>query len=60
MQTRSQTRQSATTVKRPIIEYHIRTRSYTRNKTVDFDFDEASQAWLANKISLGNGTYMYK
>ena len=24
-----------------------------------FDFDEASQAWKANKISIGNGSYRY-
>ena len=24
---------------------------------VDIDFDEASYAWKANKISIGNGSY---
>lgn len=24
-----------------------------------FDFDEASEAWKANKISIGNGSYRY-
>ena len=28
--------------------------------TVDIDFDTASNAWLANKIPLGCGTYKYK
>ena len=27
---------------------------------VDIDFDEASEAWQANKISIGNGQYKYK
>ena len=27
---------------------------------VDIDFDEASEAWRANKISIGNGQYKYK
>ena len=27
---------------------------------VDIDFDEASEAWRANKISIGNGEYKYK
>ena len=26
---------------------------------VDIDFDEASYAWKANKISIGNGSYRY-
>ena len=26
---------------------------------VDIDFDEASDAWKANKISIGNGSYRY-
>ncbi len=26
---------------------------------VDIDFDEASEAWKANKISIGNGSYRY-
>ena len=33
------------------------TRSQTKS---DFDFDEASAAWLLNKNKLGNGTYSYK
>jgi len=27
---------------------------------VDIDFDEASEAWRANKTSIGNGEYKYK
>lgn len=27
---------------------------------VDIDFDEASEAWRSNKISIGNGQYKYK
>lgn len=27
---------------------------------VDIDFDGASEAWKANKISKGNGTYVYR
>ena len=27
---------------------------------VDINFDEASEAWRANKISIGNGQYKYK
>lgn len=27
---------------------------------VDIDFDEASKAWLANKMRLQNGCYRYK
>jgi len=26
---------------------------------VDFDFDDASEQWRKNKISKGNGTYVY-
>jgi hypothetical protein len=26
---------------------------------VDIDFDEASECWKANKISIGNGSYRY-
>jgi len=38
------------------------TRSKTKKVIYDIaiDFDEASRAWLANKISLGGGTYEYK
>jgi hypothetical protein len=42
-----------------------RTRSQTRNQVplptydVEIDFDEASEAWLRNKKSVGNGQYRY-
>jgi hypothetical protein len=37
------------------------TRSNTRNGLfkVDIDFDQASNAWKANKKTNGNGTYVY-
>ena len=37
------------------------TRSQTRKSLyeVNIDFDEASQAWKANKKSIGNGSYKY-
>ena len=37
------------------------TRSQTKrvNFILDIDFDGASEAWRANKISKGNGTYTY-
>jgi hypothetical protein len=37
------------------------TRSQTRKleEEVKIDFDEASAAWKANKMSKGNGTYRY-
>ena len=40
------------------------TRSQTRSQTtpkyeVEIDFDEASEAWKANKKYMGNGTYKY-
>jgi hypothetical protein len=43
----------------------IRTRSQSRNQAplptydVEIDFDEASEAWLRNKKSIGNGQYRY-
>ena len=43
----------------------IRTRSQIRNQVslptydVKIDFDEASEAWLRNKKSIGNGQYRY-
>lgn len=27
---------------------------------VEIDFDGASRAWVANKVSIGNGCYRYK
>ena len=40
----------------------MQTRSMTQHVqfTVDIDFDGASSAWKANKVSKGNGTYGYK
>jgi len=49
MKTRSQTRQETNTIKeepRQLFEVNI-------------DFDEASEAWRANKKSIGNGSYKY-
>lgn len=48
----------------------MKTRSQTKNETnsilehiqvyeVNIDFDEASEAWRANKKSIGNGIYKY-
>ena len=44
MQTRSQTQTT-----------HVENFPYK----VEIDFDEASEAWKANKISIGNGSYKY-
>lgn len=37
---------TTTTTMKPLYEVHI-------------DFDEASAAWKANKVSVGNGCYKY-
>ncbi len=48
----------------------MKTRSQTKSETntvtetrqlyeVNIDFDEASEAWRANKKSIGNGSYKY-
>ena len=42
----------------------MQTRSQTRSNNigmykVEIDFDDASQAWKANKKSVGNGCYKY-
>jgi len=42
----------------------MKTRSQTRKETkqlyeVNIDFDAASEAWHANKKSIGNGSYKY-
>lgn len=39
----------------------MKTRSQTSRKLyeVNIDFDEASNAWRANKKYIGNGTYEY-
>ena len=46
-------------------KYNMQTRSQTRllndsRYTVEIDFDGASEAWKANKIPKGNGTYAYR
>jgi hypothetical protein len=43
----------------------MQTRSQLKNihqnlYEVDIDFDSASKAWRANKISIGNGSFKYK
>jgi hypothetical protein len=45
----------------------MQTRSQTHHVTfldehfpIDIDFDAASAAWKQNKISIGNGSYIYK
>jgi len=45
MKTRSQTKQESFQ-----LEY---------NFVIDIDFDSASEAWKANKKSIGNGSYKY-
>ena len=42
----------------------MKTRSQTKYENsaiykVNIDFDEASEAWKANKKSIGNGSYKY-
>ena len=42
----------------------MKTRSQTKYEKlslyeVKFDFDAASEAWKANKMSIGNGSYRY-
>lgn len=42
----------------------MKTRSETKYENsalyeVNIDFDAASEAWKANKISIGNGSYRY-
>jgi hypothetical protein len=42
----------------------MKTRSQTKYENsalyeVNIDFDAASEAWKANKISIGNGSYRY-
>jgi hypothetical protein len=42
----------------------MKTRSQTKSETkqlyeVNINFDEASEAWRANKKSIGNGMYKY-
>jgi len=39
----------------------VQTRSQTKHLAMfpEFNFDEASAAWMSNKIKLGNGCYKY-
>jgi len=37
----------------------MRTRSQSKHAEFIIDFDFASESWKANKISKGNGTYVY-
>ena len=42
----------------------MNTRSQTKYENsslyeVDIDFDDASEAWKQNKLSIGNGSYRY-
>jgi hypothetical protein len=48
MQTRSQTRRDQT-----------KNKQMTSLYEVNIDFDGASEAWKANKKSIGNGSYKY-
>ena len=46
------------------IEVEMNTRSQTKYDAsslyeVNIDFDEASEAWKQNKLSIGNGSYRY-
>jgi len=46
------------------IEVQMNTRSQTKYDAsslyeVNIDFDEASEAWKQNKLSIGNGSYRY-
>ena len=63
MQTRSQVRNQVQ-VREPIREPVIKLVNKLVNETiqlyeVDIDFDDASEAWRANKKSIGNGQYKY-
>jgi hypothetical protein len=71
MQTRSQTRsQVQVSVKEPVKE-HVKVKESVKEPVnkhvkeplqlyeVDIDFDDASEAWRANKKSIGNGQYKY-
>jgi len=46
------------------IAVKMNTRSQTKYENsslyeVDIDFDDASEAWKQNKLSIGNGSYRY-
>ena len=65
MNTRSKTNSSNLTnsfieiVNTPSNYCLTRSKSSTPKLEVKIDFDEASNAWRANKISIGNGSYRY-
>ena len=63
MQTRSQVRNQVQ-VREPIREPVIKlvnklVKEPIQLYEVDIDFDDASEAWRANKKSIGNGQYKY-
>lgn len=41
-------------------EYFMNTGTFFKCYKVTIDFDEASKAWRKNKISNGNGQFIYK
>ena len=44
-----------------IMKTHVMKKEIHQNLyEVDMDFDLASDAWRANKISIGNGEFVYK
>ena len=58
MQTRSQTRELSEIVE-PTQKTNFTQHLIRPLLPVEIDFDEASNAWKANKKSLGNGCYKY-
>ena len=38
----------------------IERKNYKQLFENNFDFDESSKQWTENKISIGNGSYIYK
>jgi hypothetical protein len=66
MQTRSQSKQmcmgqSSLPVKSTVVFSDYATRSKkTEYGSTDINFDDASKAWMKNKVKLGNGVYKYK
>jgi hypothetical protein len=55
--TRSQTQSSSSVVQEPRMV--TRSSNNSPRYDVDIDFDEASEAWRANKKSIGNGMFKY-
>lgn len=66
MQTRSQTLELNKNIQKNFINeikqnnYNLRSKSKKPLFEVNINFDEASSAWKQNKISIGNGCYIYK